>query len=30
MKAILHGDPDARRMIRQSFVEKIVEFLPGR
>ena len=29
-KAILHGDPDARRMIRQSFVEKIAEFLPGR
>jgi pyruvate dehydrogenase (quinone) len=30
MKAIMGGDPDARRMIRQSFAEKIVEFLPGR
>jgi pyruvate dehydrogenase (quinone) len=30
MKAIMAGDPDARRMIRQSFAEKIVEFLPGR
>jgi pyruvate dehydrogenase (quinone) len=30
MKAIMGGDPDARRMIRQSFAEKIVEFLPRR
>jgi len=30
MKAVLHGDPDSRRMIRQSFQEKIAEFLPGR
>jgi pyruvate dehydrogenase (quinone) len=30
MKAIMGGDPDARRMIGQSFAEKIVEFLPGR
>jgi pyruvate dehydrogenase (quinone) len=30
MKAIIGGDPDARRMIQQSFTEKILEFLPGR
>jgi pyruvate dehydrogenase (quinone) len=30
MKAIIGGDPDARRMIRQSFSEKLAEFLPGR
>ncbi|MBV8080249.1 MAG: thiamine pyrophosphate-requiring protein, partial [Actinobacteria bacterium] len=30
MKAILNGDPNAKEMIRQSFAEKIVEFLPGR
>jgi pyruvate dehydrogenase (quinone) len=30
MKAIMAGDPNARQMIRQSFAEKIVEFLPGR
>ena len=30
MQAIRSGDPNARRMIRQSFAEKIVEFLPGR
>jgi pyruvate dehydrogenase (quinone) len=30
MKAIIGGDPNARRMIRQSFREKIIEFLPGR
>jgi pyruvate dehydrogenase (quinone) len=30
MKAIIGGDPDARRMIQQSFAEKILEFLPGR
>jgi len=30
MKAIAGGDPNARRMIRQSFIEKIAEFLPGR
>src|SRR4051794_17823955 len=30
MKAIIGGDPDARRMIRQSFSEKVAEFLPGR
>jgi pyruvate dehydrogenase (quinone) len=29
-KAIMAGDPDARRMIRQSFIEKVAEFLPGR
>ncbi|MFN2629505.1 MAG: thiamine pyrophosphate-dependent enzyme, partial [Gaiellaceae bacterium] len=29
-QAILAGDPDARRMIRQSFTEKIAEFLPRR
>jgi pyruvate dehydrogenase (quinone) len=30
MKAIMNGDPNAREMIKQSFTEKIVEFLPGR
>jgi pyruvate dehydrogenase (quinone) len=30
MKAIVGGDPNARRMIRQSFTEKVAEFLPGR
>jgi pyruvate dehydrogenase (quinone) len=30
MKAIVGGDPNARRMIRQSFREKVSEFLPGR
>jgi pyruvate dehydrogenase (quinone) len=30
MKAIMGGDPDARSMIRQSFAEKMLEFLPGR
>jgi hypothetical protein len=30
MKAIAGGDPNARDMIRRSFSEKIVEFLPGR
>jgi pyruvate dehydrogenase (quinone) len=30
IQAIRSGDPNARRMIRQSFAEKIVEFLPGR
>jgi pyruvate dehydrogenase (quinone) len=30
MKAIIGGDPDARRMIRQSFGQKVLEFLPGR
>jgi len=30
LKAITHGDPDAKRMIRQSFSEKVLEFLPGR
>ncbi len=29
-KAIIGGDPDARRMIQQSFAEKVLEFLPGR
>jgi pyruvate dehydrogenase (quinone) len=29
-RAIIGGDPNARRMIRQSFAEKIIEFLPGR
>ncbi len=30
MKAIMRRDPNARAMIRQSFAEKILEFLPGR
>ena len=30
MKAIIGGDPDAGRMIRMSFAEKVLEFLPGR
>jgi pyruvate dehydrogenase (quinone) len=30
MQAMAHGDPNARRMIRQSFKQKLVEFLPGR
>jgi len=30
MRAIIGGDPDARRMIQLSFKEKILEFLPGR
>jgi pyruvate dehydrogenase (quinone) len=30
MKAIIGGDPDAKAMIRQSFTEKVAEFLPGR
>jgi pyruvate dehydrogenase (quinone) len=30
MSALRHGDPDAGRMIRQSFKQKMAEFLPGR
>jgi pyruvate dehydrogenase (quinone) len=30
MKAIIGGDPNSRRLIRQSFAQKILEFLPGR
>jgi pyruvate dehydrogenase (quinone) len=30
MSALRHGDPDAGRMIRQSFKQKLAEFLPGR
>ena len=28
--ALLAGDPDARRIIRQSFKQKMQEFVPGR
>jgi pyruvate dehydrogenase (quinone) len=28
--ALLGGDPNARRIIRQSFKQKVEEFLPGR
>jgi pyruvate dehydrogenase (quinone) len=30
MSALRHGDPDAGRMIRQSFKQKLAEFLPNR
>ena len=30
MQAIVSGDPNARRMIQESFAQKILEFLPGR
>src|SRR5207237_4599775 len=30
MKAVIGGDPDAKRMVRQSFVQKLAELLPGR
>jgi pyruvate dehydrogenase (quinone) len=30
MSALRQGDPDAGRMIRQSFKQKMAEFLPGR
>ncbi len=30
MKAVIGGDPDAKRMIGQSFVQKLAELLPGR
>ena len=30
MQAIIAGDPNSRRVIRQSFIEKVIEFLPGR
>jgi pyruvate dehydrogenase (quinone) len=30
MQAIIAGDPNAQRMIRRSFSQMIVEFLPGR
>jgi hypothetical protein len=29
-KALRQGDPDAGAMIRQSFKQKLAEFLPGR
>jgi pyruvate dehydrogenase (quinone) len=28
--ALLSGDPDAGRIVRQSFSQKVQEFLPGR
>ena len=28
--ALLSGDPDAGRIVKQSFKQKIEEFLPGR
>ena len=30
MSALAGGDPDAGRIIRQSFKQKVEEFLPGR
>jgi pyruvate dehydrogenase (quinone) len=30
LKAVIGGDPDAKRMIGQSFVQKLAELLPGR
>ena len=30
LSAVAAGYPDARRMMRQSFAQKVVEFLPGR
>jgi pyruvate dehydrogenase (quinone) len=30
MKAVIGGDPDAKRMIHQSLVQKLAELLPGR
>ena len=30
MQAMVSGDPNARRMIQESFAQKILEFLPGR
>ena len=30
MSALRHGDPDAGAMIRRSFAQKLVDFLPGR
>jgi pyruvate dehydrogenase (quinone) len=30
LSAVTSGDPNARRMLRQSFSQKVVEFLPGR
>ena len=28
--ALIGGDPDAGRIVRQSFKQKVQEFLPGR
>jgi hypothetical protein len=28
--AVLKGDPEARQLIRQSFLGKLQEFVPGR
>jgi pyruvate dehydrogenase (quinone) len=30
MKAVIGGDPDAKRMLGQSFAQKLAELLPGR
>jgi pyruvate dehydrogenase (quinone) len=30
MRSIIAGDPDAKRMIRQSFRQKLAELMPGR
>jgi hypothetical protein len=30
LSALRGGDPNARAMIRQSFKQKMLEFLPGR
>jgi pyruvate dehydrogenase (quinone) len=30
MFALKGGDPNARQLIRESFKQKIIEFLPGR
>jgi len=30
MRSVIAGDPDAKRMIRQSFTQKLAEFMPGR
>jgi pyruvate dehydrogenase (quinone) len=30
MRSVIGGDPDAKRMIRQSFTQKLAEFMPGR
>jgi hypothetical protein len=30
MSALRGGDPNARQMMRESFKQKMLEFLPGR
>ena len=30
MRSVIAGDPDAKRMIKQSFTQKLAEFMPGR